>query len=1384
MFLKDNLVLLSLLVLIVLVLALLGFVLRVATRPDKGKEAGAASRTLVRLRNDTLRASFRQAVELIEENLAARAQRYSLPWVLVLNEGERPQPLALARSGVAQALSTDSSSSAAAQGIAWHFFDKGIVIDMLGAYLGAPDDQGQGESQRPWDEFLGLCRDYRPERPFDAMVITVPAALLMDAHPDARLELAKLAKLANRRLWLAQNRFAMRFAVYVAVSGCERLAGFSAFSRALPEMMRKSLLGWSSPLELAASYQPGWVDEALNQTVQTLSDTSAELFALNASLDDSAAFFMLPGQFESLRPQLQLYVDELMRPSAYHEPFLLRGIYFTGDAGPAAEQLARMAQPAPLEAGALALAERAPGGAGEPALLEPGAIEPEAPAGGPLAPQAEALAPHSLMLEPVFLRDLFEQKIFAEYGLARPSNRQFLGKPLMGVGARWAAWVLIGGWSVGLVAGSLILHGQSRALHQVLVRLNQDSEAQMRAARNGLSLSPDQQNARALALLQIMEQLDTQRLWSVFMPGSWPLFDALPERVRAQLEQAFGEVAAQTLQRGLLTRVSRLTGVPQEETSGELIAGVGCREWRASDAQAQARETVGFEDVQEFSDLLGFVSAAAQIEQAVQALQRLQSSSLAPDGNDLRVLVKQVMGAELGASPRRSAELFRGKAARSRLALAPVQEAMRCSLRQAGQRLQARVFDNNDLLVSLRDLDARISNLGGADSAGANPDGDLAALQELLGAIKAQEVLLASGSARWTQLTGLQPGPAWERALAHIRDSQLLGGQEERRLRAEAEAGFQRFRPQLAEALQTGGALSLAWSAKEVRYEQGRDLIALRESLSALMAQPYMKGGRRAPGMELPVATAVSWDIARLDQALARSEQLKRFMAEMLVRFAPEMQAAIEKIVKLQLARQAMEQVGAAVIPGGRTPGLGTDLAVVEAERSRLVRLQQFLTELGAQHEAEALRAFVNQDALRRLQAVDESLQRSELYAIRGRNFDFWQGDKAPMLQALAVPDAASLQPYLAQQLARVEALSREADMLISLLDGTASRGLLAQRWQDLSRDLERYRLKNPNSSLIQLESFLLAMSGDVDAQNCAERVGARASAGRAGDYFAERLGQIEAALGQRCAELRQRDQQVFWSSFASDFNSAVAGRPPFAQAGWAPEAPAVRPEELVGLFKSYERARAAMMLAGRKATPPAAEVRRFIEQFDRSRAFLAPLYPAEEGAPAGLDLAVEFRANQGAEAEGNKVIDWTLEVGGQRLSLRDAAKPLRWEPGQPVQLRLRLAKDGPASLRPEERRRDMAIDGNKTVTFRYADAWALVSLLNAHRVADSRDDGRSQLLRFDFPLLLAAEPPAEAGKETQARVFLRLTLSPAGKRAPLGWPGLFPTHAPLPGMP
>lgn len=1408
MFLKADLVLWSLAALIALVLIVLGFILWIASRPEK--ENRGQQRRLVKMRNDTLRASFRQAIELIEANIASRAQRLTLPWVLVLNEGAETAPLPLGQSGLAQALSADSTATASAQGISWNFFDKGIVINMLGAYLGTPDSED--DTERPWEEFLSLCRDYRPERPFDSLVVTVPVDLLMSSDPNARLELSRLAKLANRRLWKAQNRFAMRFSVYVMVSGCERLPGFSAFARALPEELRKSMLGWSSPFEITASYQESWVNQAIDHTVQTLSDTSAELYVLNLE-GDNAPYFLLPGQIDGLRPQLQLYLDELMRPSTYHEPFLMRGIYFSGDAGEASERALSLVsdEPTPIQLENKA-SENAEQTSADEASLPPGI---KGPPGGHLANPAVELAklqvnkdPGSYRLEPapVFLRDLFEQKIFAEFGLARPSGSQLTSRPMLGRGARWTAWVVLGGWSLGLVVGSVILHQQSDAMHRVLVKFKQDNAQQALNQRNGEKMSTEAQNNRVLALLNVMDQMDNKRLWSVFMPGSWPFVDRLPADVRDYLETTFGDIAAVSLQRAFQAKVSQLTGVPQDPSTGELIQGSTCTPLTSAiDENSKRNNQMGFQELPEFGALLSYVTAVEQIDLAYGAMQRLQTPGLAPNPYDLQLLVKLVTGTELISVSQRSSALFRSKAASTvRVRQAPVQEALRCGFGQRALRLQDMAFSNNVLLSSQRNLTASINSLTEAVEDGGDAFAQLDLLTSLLGDIKAHEALLlsGSGSGAWMKRSSFQPGATWDGLLARTTATPMLGVALAQRTKEIFESGYKGFSIELNEQLADNPTSEVVWDEKEMRFVPGTALSNLRSGLSALLAEPYMGSANNLPAPELGNHTVtsqgVNWELARLDEALATQEQRKKFKSDLLPRFPVDSQRAIDQIVKSRLTNQIMHHVHAALIPASRLSSSGNDLSGIEGERSRLTRLQQLLSELGARRESESIRALITRDALRRLQLLDASLMRSELYTARGRSFNFWQGEKGPVLGAFELPDVASLQPYLAQQVARIEELSKEADAILSQLNPSAAGSMQAQRWQGIARDLERFKLKNPNSSLMALESFLTAMAGEVDGQNCMERLAGKVPGGRPGDFFAERHLQLAASLSQRCNELRLKNQLALWSIFAQDFNRSLAGRPPFATPGWSADAPMVEIDEMVPLLRNYDKARPALhaLQQNQRGSASSMAMQRFMEQFDRSRNFLAPLAPTEDTTPIGYDVVVEFRANQSAEIQGNKVIDWTLEIGRQRLSLRDVPKPLRWEPGQAVTLTLRLAKDGQVSPLADVKQPALSVDG-KTLTLRYADAWSLFNLIGRQREAEARNDGRSQLLRLEFPLQLdtlataGATPPSRSSgaalakptetNDTRARVYLRLTLSPPGKRTPLMWPGALPTRAPDP---
>ncbi|MDQ2822318.1 MAG: hypothetical protein M3Y65_18375 [Pseudomonadota bacterium] len=123
----------------VLVVLLLALIVSAALRSGGKAGSGAAVKTLRLLGAESLRLSFRRAVKLVEANLASASERYSLSWTLLLNDSA-VQEVPLAASGLPSAFSTDSSMAVATQEIGWHFFDKGLVVQLRTNYLGPATD--------------------------------------------------------------------------------------------------------------------------------------------------------------------------------------------------------------------------------------------------------------------------------------------------------------------------------------------------------------------------------------------------------------------------------------------------------------------------------------------------------------------------------------------------------------------------------------------------------------------------------------------------------------------------------------------------------------------------------------------------------------------------------------------------------------------------------------------------------------------------------------------------------------------------------------------------------------------------------------------------------------------------------------------------------------------------------------------------------------------------------------------------------------------------------------------------------------------------------------------------------------------------------------------
>src|SRR5471032_304916 len=506
------------------------------------------------------------------------------------------------------------------------------------------------------------------------------------------------------------------------------------------------------------------------------------------------------------------------------------------------------------------------------------------------------------------------------------------------------------------------------------------------------------------------------------------------------------------------------------------------------------------EGLPEFIALLQYVSRMEQLDQVQLAMMRLKADgAVPPSGEDLGLVVRVLLGAELNGNPARTAALFRHAAKDVQsLTVEPLQDAASCSFKLAVRATAKRLYVNNGLLKAEQTINESSAALYEADPK-ADAATNIAIWQALRVALRAQEGYLTTGKGGWMHRNTPDLGPAWDNLLQEVENVTLLGKLSADDARKQIDDGFNQFISQWdatlsADSHSQGLSSGLEWSEANSAWAFAADRKALLDALNGLLTQPFMKVNHRSRLPEVPAGATVSWDGSRLDQVLALADARKRVQTDFLPKFPNMLQAPAERLADAALAETARDMLSQAYIISAHE----VQAPAVEADRAKALRIRSWLQDIAAGGVADNLTAVLSRDALTRLQMLDESTARAEVFVPRDRGFHAWNGEKAPLLDAFGAADAGALAGYVSHQQAFIENTGKDVETLLLQLGGAGAGLPLVARWQATVADLNRYKLKSPTSSLMALEQFVLVGAADLDIDNCLDKLSARAAQCRA----------------------------------------------------------------------------------------------------------------------------------------------------------------------------------------------------------------------------------------------------------------------------------------------
>ncbi|MBS0447975.1 MAG: type VI secretion system membrane subunit TssM [Proteobacteria bacterium] len=253
---------------------------------------------------------------------------YELPWYLIIGAPGSGKTTALQNSGLKFPLA-DALGDYKLRGVAgtrhcdWWFTDRAVLIDTAGRFT--TQDSDRENDRATWSGFLAMLHRTRPRQPINGVLVAVSATELLAMNADERAEHAAAVR---KRLQELHEGLNVRFPIYLLVTKCDLLAGFTDTFAQADRDLRAAPWGCTFALDASGQRNDAAVlDAEFERLQQRLVDGVVERLQRERDPQRRARIYGFPGQFAALRGTLREFVDTVFSPSRFEAHPMLRGVY-------------------------------------------------------------------------------------------------------------------------------------------------------------------------------------------------------------------------------------------------------------------------------------------------------------------------------------------------------------------------------------------------------------------------------------------------------------------------------------------------------------------------------------------------------------------------------------------------------------------------------------------------------------------------------------------------------------------------------------------------------------------------------------------------------------------------------------------------------------------------------------------------------------------------------------------------------------------------------------------------------------------------------------------------------------------------------------------------
>jgi len=1281
-----------------------------------------------------VRLAMIKGANALTKKVPDKAARTQLPTFLLLGEPGAGKTALLAGSGLsAQLIDGKDPVPGDTSAVNVWMLDQAVVIDVAGRVLF--QEGGAAAPDAAYKTLLSELTKLDPARPIDGIVLAVPSSELGPNARSTPAERKRKSNILRGALSRAQQALGMQVPIYVVVTQCDKLRGFSRLSSEVPPAMRDDILGWSSPYPAFTPGSEDWVDEATATVRDELLRQQSRRFATAPQVRSPDDYFLFPSELSALGNGLRGYVDPIFLDDGTDETPALRGLYFCG---------ADLPPPAPP-------AEGAP----------------------PPAPPTE--------FQTLFFKGLFKHKLFAERNLGKPSAAAVKRRNRTNLILQIVAACVGGMFVAALWIDAGRVERRSAALMPTLNEIR-SYLPQAKGPGDESTIDFDTRRHIARAVLAKIEPLEAGRLRSPLNPASW--WSRLDSRTDAAFHRAFERYLVDAFRVGLDAQLIALSQ-PLPQKPEEAFPPLSLD---------KSVEYARFENW--LKQLSAFERAVARYDGLIGSL----PSDVPPDkrAQDVADLSDFLIGYK--TSPTIPIEYYRNALERGafRQPFAISLEQRKLVRDNAGilfSDLEIRVLELYNDKPARDDVTELVNRLGDLEKKGAEYTADdLWALRDTITRV---ETHLAAPSLSWIAGDALPPNESTATLLKYIQGSNLLGRDVEESMRDQIRDKLKGLREYIATARTPLSDFILERKNGVPLMKLSPFIVGLKAPIDTLRQQPFMTASETlalTPELE---RSRVDWDADVLKDVARLPKAYEGFAQGGTIKSLDKrIQDTIADLAVRQLQTNTLGGVARAARAATPAPAAGgRQFEIVRSDATNLSQAAGSLREmigsfvrLRMDEPRDRLRALLRGQGSTLLSRAGEVLRAENLYGVKKGGFTWWDGQATPAYEAFSVPDAGRLSEYAAAQRTRAATLHKElAESVLGVMEspevgGDASDPAVGL-WQSVGWPLKDYENKKAGNGVSTLETFMLSDLPLITGQNCFSELDRRLPAESSGGFFAAQQSFITNQLRERCRVLASDNMRGRYASLRRTFNRELAGKFPFVKVEPGLRVEDARPETVRNFLKAAADFRTDFGYFLRKDSRPSAnEVDRFLEKIEAVRAFMMPLWAQTESADDGIfDVKVEFRVNPQVEVGGNRIAEWAMRFGEERL-FRDGPKvEASWRVNDPVRTDLRWAKSSLDLPLPTQSSNVAVTD--RLVTFDERGPWALLRMIAFHQTstASNKADGASHVLEY---VVQSTPDPSggfveRIGSDTNTvRVYIRVTVTGVEKDKPLRYPE-FPTTAP-----